>query len=310
MASYSAPAILPRLPSGIDGLYFAAVASTREMISSPAVRHVDHRAAAPARHGLGRLHPLGERSAAAGTLEREGLRGRPAGGLGVAQVLELERFERQLGTDEEERRRFAVIDRRERAPVGPQVDEDAFPAGADLERQLALPGDDVRALDVADLVRLTVELDLAAGLERLERRELARAAQKREEVGPHRVRQPAGALIVEEAVPLVPGTRCVAVLDPADQREVDALVAALGAELEGRRLLDELRHLADVLEVRPLLDEGRAAELADRDDRRGAPEPDRCAAGGAVRGRQKEAPLDSPGRACRAPRWLFGRSEL
>ena len=35
MTSYSAPANLPRLPSGIEGLNSAAFASTREMISKP-----------------------------------------------------------------------------------------------------------------------------------------------------------------------------------------------------------------------------------------------------------------------------------
>src|SRR5512134_387406 len=35
MISYSAPANLPRLPSGIDGVNCASLAATREMISKP-----------------------------------------------------------------------------------------------------------------------------------------------------------------------------------------------------------------------------------------------------------------------------------
>jgi hypothetical protein len=195
-----------------------------------------------------------------------------------------ERLEPLLLADEEERRVLAVVERREPLVLAAQVYECRLPPRSDLERQLALPGDDVGPLDVDDLVPAAVELRGAADVDLVERRESASAAQERHEVVPHGVGQPAGALVVEERVPLVPGPRAVPVLDAADQREVRALVAAFGAELEGRSVLRQLGHLPDVLERSALLDEGRAAELADRDDGGGAPETDRRAAGWTVRG--------------------------
>jgi hypothetical protein len=92
------------------------------------------------------------------------------------------------------------------------------------------------------------------------------------------LRQPAGTHVVEQQVPLVPVALAVLDLDAPDQREMDALVAAFGPQLQRRAVLRQRRHLADVFQRGVMADQRALAVLADGEDRPRRLEDDRRAA--------------------------------
>jgi predicted nucleic acid-binding Zn ribbon protein len=96
------------------------------------------------------------------------------------------------------------------------------------------------------------------------------------------IRQPAAAHVVEQHMPLVPDTRRIAQLDAADHREMHALVAALGAELDRRGIFEQVGHAAEVFQVAAMAHQRAAAELADAVEGGRGLENDRRAAGRAV----------------------------
>jgi predicted nucleic acid-binding Zn ribbon protein len=83
-------------------------------------------------------------------------------------------------------------------------------------------------------------------------------------------------------MPFVPDTRRIAQLDAADHREMHALVAALGAELNRRGVLEQVGHAAEVFQVAAMAHQRAAAELADTVEGGRGLENDRRAAGRAV----------------------------
>src|ERR1035438_1450807 len=79
-------------------------------------------------------------------------------------------------------------------------------------------------------------------------------------------------------MPLVPGACGIAVLEPADEGEIRALVLAGGAELQGGMVVEYLGALADLAQRVAGAHDRRMAEAADGERRRRRAELDRRAA--------------------------------
>ena len=220
-----------------------------------------------------------QRRAAARAAEDLRLDGRRRDRHAFAQVVHLQRLELDRLADEEQRRRFRIIEGREIGPVS-EVDRSNRITGADLERQLALAGHALGVFDIADGPRLAGQHEALADLQASEcRQRLHDVLHEGEHVLAARLRQPAGAHVVEQQVPLVPVALAVLDLDAPDQREMHALVAAFGAQLQRRAVLDQRRHLADVFQRLVVADQRALAIVADGEDRRRRLEDDRRAAG-------------------------------
>ena len=170
----------------------------------------------------------------------------------------------------------------DKAFVAAQVGGVHVVAGVDLERQFALPGNAARGFEVGNG-------EAAAGQRH---RHFRRQAFKRgdrfgdRDLGTDHVfatglRQPGTATVVEEDMPLVPETGRVLELDPADDPRNAPAKAALGADLDQCRIVDEFSHAAEVLQILALPQQRTAAEFTDSIERRRRAKADRRAAGGA-----------------------------
>jgi extradiol dioxygenase family protein len=81
-----------------------------------------------------------------------------------------------------------------------------------------------------------------------------------------RVAQPAASAVVEQQIPLVPHAGFIAQLDPANDIECARTLAARGADLDRRIVLEYRGHLAEVLYIAFCLEHGGLAKLAHRHD--------------------------------------------
>ena len=252
----------------------------------PARGHVQQGAAGNATVGLDAPARTAERCGAGGAIE--GLRldlrcGRAGAGLRVAQVGELQRRRRHPFTDIHPRRAtfgdIPVVDGG-KAFFEPQVHHRRGEAGANLERQFAFACDAGGRFDVGHLEIVPADVDPVFDLDALERgrRKLQFLLEGEVELA-GRLAQPAQAHVVEHDVPLVPQAGRILQLDAADHAEMDALVDALAADAQQRRVVHQRRHLADGLDVRVVAQERGGAVVADGEHRSCRLELHRCAAG-------------------------------
>ena len=220
------------------------------------------------------------RAVEGGRLDRRARRGALAREqVGQPQVIELRGI-----ADEDERRRFAVVDRHE-AVVAAQVSRTHVVTRLDLERQFARPADAARRLQVGHEEDPAGDRHRHFGFQCLERREIGiDRHQRADDVLAAGLRQPGAALVIKQDVPFVPQPGVVLELDAADDGKVAATKAPLAADLDARRVVHQLGHAAEVLQRLAVTQQRAVAELADRVQRRRRAEADRCAAGRALRG--------------------------
>ena len=175
---------------------------------------------------------------------------------------------------------FAVIQRRETVLVAEQVCNRGIVTGADPKGKLAFAGDAMRRFQVLNLEPLALELDLLTGLELIKGRNVAENfGEERYSISTLSFAEPTAAPVVEHQMPFVPDTSIETQLNSADHAKVHAAVAALRAELKWRSVEFQFRHLAGILEVDIVANQGGPAILTDGEDGCRRFEIDRCAAG-------------------------------
>ncbi len=197
---------------------------------------------------------LGERDglqldgrAAVAAVEARGLRPRPF--LDRPQVLELELVERRERANEEQRRRFAVVDGREVAVGRPEVRELDLGLVPVLERQLPFDAAILRARDRGQLKREIPERVGLADLQFTRRRQRAGTRDPRDGILRLGVGQPSARVVAEDEMPLVPRAVFVLVDDAPGDREGVALKPPARADLDGRAGERQVRDDAHRLEV-------------------------------------------------------------
>ncbi len=197
----------------------------------------------------------------------------------VTQVGHFQGVEADCLANKQQRGRFGIIQRGEPGLVA-QIGRSDRIATPDLERQLALAGDALGVFKIAERPHLAGHLQALTDAQRRKvRQRLIHLAHEGEHILTTGLRQPAGAHVVEEQVPLVPDALAVLDLDAPDQREMHALVAAFGTQLQRRAILDQGRHLADVFQILVVTDQRALAIFADSKDRRRRFEDNRRPAG-------------------------------
>ena len=247
---------------------------------------VEHRPAGGAAEALDAATDQLERRGTGRAIERVDLRGRggrAAGGLGVAQMQKLQIAGVDALADVHARHaavfHIAVVDAGE-CGIQAQVDHRRGVAGAHLERQLALACDAGGRFQVGDLEEAPVQIDPVLDIQAFERwrRQFRRVLETDKKLASG-FAQPAGALVVEHDVPLVPQPGVVAQLDASDDAEVHAFVGAFTADLQQGRIVLQRGHLADVFQHGTAFEQGRGAVAAYRKHRSRRFEFDRRAAG-------------------------------
>src|SRR5262245_27485806 len=279
ITSRVSPSSLPREPRGIDGSIRALawnVESTRKLSSDrsrtdpqppQAIVSVCSRprtVSGPPQWGQASVRTFGTSCGDAGAVAS----GAVSPAIESPQSGQSERIEFDVLTDEQQRRRLAVVEGRE-APSGTlQIGDRRVVARLDAKRQLSLTRDAARALDVDHLVAVAAENDRLSNLERSERRQrLVHRGAEGNRVVASRLAEPAVAHVVEEQMPFVPKARVESILNPPHHREMNPREFTPAPELQRRAVGLEVRHAAHVLEVEVVTHESRLAIRADRDHR-------------------------------------------
>jgi hypothetical protein len=184
--------------------------------------------------------------------------------------------------------RVAVVERADLVLHVAQVDDDEVTVQPWRVRQLALGGNQAGLDDRRNRPRPAVDRHRAADHQPGRRRRAGRGITgpggvEGKDVGAVVLAQPAAAAGVEQHVPFVPAAAFVAILQPAHQREGQALVAAGSPQLQRAVVVEELGADPDALQRVAVAHQRAAAEAADGAGGRRRRELDRRAAVGARR---------------------------
>ena len=204
----------------------------------------------------------------------------PSPSLELPQAPQIQKPELHGLAQKNARVSVAVVDRRERLGFSLEICDRRVVSRHDAERQFAFPADDPRSPDVRDAERPAVQLDLLVGLERLPLGGAVPSPPSRTRSCTSRTPLPATRSGRRRRRGTTRSTRRPGTEPGSVRRGRNASpVFSLDAQLERRRVRDQLRHLPDVFHVEIAPHERGPAPAANGKKRLRRHEPHRRPAG-------------------------------